>query len=95
MTPQSFYTHFQKVFRAVKLLDHYYEEDLDDDEAKIIFFYSFPKENIQDYVCHSQRNFDNKTIEDLKHFFQGHFDTNPSQEKWSPQQLSKWQRPAL
>ncbi len=62
MSPQSFYTHFQKALHAVKLLDNYYEKELDNDEANIIFFYSFPKEHIQDYVHHSQQNFDDKTL---------------------------------
>ncbi len=69
MTPQSFYTCFQKALRVVKLLDRCYEKDLNDDKAKIIFFYSFPKDHIQDYVRHGQRNFDNDTIEDLNNFF--------------------------
>ncbi len=43
MTPQSFYTRFQKAFRAVKILDHCYEKELDDTEAKIIFFILFLK----------------------------------------------------
>ncbi len=77
MTPQSFYTHFQKALHAVKLLDRCYEKELDDTEAKIIFFSSFPKEHIQDYVCHSQCNFDDKTLKDFKHFFKGYYDTNP------------------
>ncbi len=51
MTPQSFYTLFQKALCPVKLLDHCYERELDDTEAKIIFFYSFPKEHILDYLC--------------------------------------------
>ncbi len=38
------------------------------------FFYSFPKEHILDY---GQREFDDKTLKDLKNFFQGHYDTNP------------------
>ncbi len=69
MSPQSFYTHFQKALRAVKLLDCYYEKELNDNEAKIIFFYAFPKGHIQDHVRHKQRNFDDQKIEDLKNFF--------------------------
>ncbi len=63
MTPQSF---FKKVLHAVEHLDCYYEKELDYDEAKIDFFYSFPKEHIQDYVHHSQQYFDDKTLKDLK-----------------------------
>ncbi len=77
MTPQSFYTHFQKALCAVNLLDLCYEKELYDAEAKIIFFDSFLKEHIVDYVHHSQCNFDNETLHDLKNFFQGHYDTNP------------------
>ncbi len=39
MTPQSFYTCFQKTLRAVKLLDCCYEKELDDTKAKTIFFF--------------------------------------------------------
>ncbi len=41
------------------------------------FFYSFPKEYIQDYVYHSQSDFDKDSLEDLKNFFQDHYDANP------------------
>ncbi len=84
MSPQSFYTRFQKALRAVKLLDHCYEKELDDNEAKIIFFYAFPAAQIQDYVCHGQRNYDQETIEDLKNFFQGHFDAAPPKKNDKP-----------
>ncbi len=50
MSPQTFYTCFQKAIHTVKLLDHCYEKELDANKAKIVFFYSFPKEHIQDYV---------------------------------------------
>ncbi len=69
MTPQSFYTCFQKALRAVKILDHCYEKELENTEFFIIFFYSFPKDHIQDYVHHGQHSFDNKTLKDLKNFF--------------------------
>ncbi len=76
MTPQSFYTRFQKALHDVKLLDCCYEKELDDTKAKIIFFNSFPREHIQDYVHHSQCDFDNEPLKDFKSFFQGHFDAN-------------------
>ncbi len=41
MSPQSFYTRFQKVLHAVKLLDRCYEKELDNKEAKIIFSMPF------------------------------------------------------
>ncbi len=69
MSPQSFYTRFQKVLRAVKLLDHCYEKELDDNKAKLVFSYAFHMNHIQDYVHHGQHNFDNEMIEDLKIFF--------------------------
>lgn len=50
MSPQTFLTFFQKVLQVVKLVDCYYEKELDDKEAKILFFYSIPKEHIQVYV---------------------------------------------
>ena len=84
VSPQSFYTRFQKALRAVKVLDRHYEKELDDDEAKIIFLYAFPNDQIQDYVHHGQRNFDNETIEDIKNFFQGHFDANPPKKTDKP-----------
>ncbi len=76
MTPQSFYTRFQKALFAVKLLGRCCEKELDGTKAKSIFFYSFHREHIQDYICHSQCKFDDKTLEDLKNFFQGNYDTN-------------------
>ena len=84
MTPQSFYTCFQKALHAVKMLDRFYEKELDNNEAKIIFFYAFPVTQIQDYVRHGQRNFDQETIEDLKNFFQGHFDAAPPKKNDKP-----------
>ncbi len=39
MSPQTFYTSFHKALHAVKLLDCYYEKDLDDDRAKILFLF--------------------------------------------------------
>ncbi len=48
---------------VVKLLNCYYEKELYDDKAKIIFVYSFPKEHILDHVCHSLQNVDDKTLE--------------------------------
>ncbi len=84
ISPQSFYTRFQKALRAVKVLDRHYEKELDDDEAKIIFLYAFPNDQVQDYVHHGQRNFDNETIEDIKNFFQGHFDANPPKKHDKP-----------
>ncbi len=68
MTLHSFYTCFQKVLHAVKLLDHCYEKDLDYDETKILFFYSFPKEHIHDYVHHGKCDFNTDTLKDLKNF---------------------------
>ncbi len=62
MTPHSFYTRFSKVLYAVKLLDYCYEEELD------VFFYSFPKEHIQDYVYHDKRDFYTDTPKDVKNF---------------------------
>ncbi len=38
MSPQSFYTRFQKALHAVKLLDRCYEKELDDAEAKSTYF---------------------------------------------------------
>ncbi len=72
MSLQSFFTCIKKALHAVKLLDCCYEKELDNEEAKILFFYSFPKDHIQDYVYLSQRSFDNDTLKDLKNFFQGH-----------------------
>ncbi len=43
MTPQSFYIRSQKALHAIKLLDCYYEKEVDNDNAKNIFFYSFSK----------------------------------------------------
>ncbi len=54
---------------AVKLLDCCYEKELDDNKAKIIFFYSFPKEHIKDYVYHGNHVIKQDTLEDLKNFF--------------------------
>ncbi len=62
MTLQSFCTHFQKALSAINFLDYYYEKELDNDKSKIIFFYLFSKEHIQDYVHYSQQNFDDKTL---------------------------------
>ncbi len=42
MSPQSFYTRFQKALRAVKLLDRCYEKELDNNVAKLIFFLRLP-----------------------------------------------------
>ncbi len=53
------------------------ETELDNDKAKILFFYSFPKEHIQDYVYHGNFDFDLETFEDHKNFFQGNYDANP------------------
>ncbi len=39
--------------------------------------YSFPKEDIQNYVYHGNCVFKQETLEDLKNFFQGNYDTNP------------------
>ncbi len=90
ITPQPFYTRFQKAFHAVKLLDCCYERELDDDEAKILFFYSFPKEHIQDYVHHGKRDFDIDTLEFLKNFFQGHYDANPPKKNNCTNDHCKW-----
>ncbi len=38
MSPQTFYTHFQKAMHVVKPLDCLIEKELDDDESKIILF---------------------------------------------------------
>ncbi len=38
MTPQPFYTRFQKVLHAIKFFDGCYEKELYNDKAKIIFF---------------------------------------------------------
>ncbi len=43
MTPQSFYTHFQKALCAVNLLDHCYEKEFNNDKAKISFFTHSPR----------------------------------------------------
>ncbi len=77
MSLQPFYTHFQNALHAVKLLDHCHEKDLDNNKSKIIFFYSFPKEHIQDHVYYSNCDFDSETLEDLQNFFQGHYYANP------------------
>ncbi len=36
MSPQAFLICFQKALRAVKLLDHCYEKELDNDKAKVL-----------------------------------------------------------
>ncbi len=41
MTPQYFQNSFQKVLQAMKLLNHNYEKDLNDNMANILYFYSF------------------------------------------------------
>ena len=74
MSPQKFLTRFEKAMRAAKLLDRKYEKEMDDVEAKILFFYSFPAKHVQEYLRQDHRNFDNKTLESLKEFFQNLFD---------------------
>ncbi len=67
MKPQVFLTHFQKVLRAIKLLNHCYEKDLDDEEAKVLFFYPSLR-NECDYIHFGNCDFDSETVEDLKIF---------------------------
>ncbi len=76
MSHQSFLTCFEKELHAMKLLDCCYEKERHNEDAKILFFYSFPKDHIQDCVYHSQCNLDDDTLEDLKNCFQGHYDAN-------------------
>ncbi len=45
MTPQAFLTCFQKALWAVRRLDCCYEKKLDNKEAKVLFFYFFPKKH--------------------------------------------------
>ncbi len=47
---------------ANKLLDHYNEKEFDNNKAKILLFYSFSKEHIQDYVYHGIPDFDLETL---------------------------------
>ncbi len=61
---------------AVECLHCFYEKELGNNNAKILFFY-FPKEHIQDYVYHGNRDIDLKILEDLMKFFQDHYDANP------------------
>ncbi len=65
MSPQTFYTCFQKALHAFKLLDCCYERDLDDNKAKILFF---SKERIQDYAYYGNCDFNFETLENLKKF---------------------------
>ena len=74
MSPQKFLTRFEKAMKAVKLLDRKYEKEMDDVEAKILFFYAFPSKHVQEYLRQDHRNFDNETLESLKEFFQNLFD---------------------
>ncbi len=69
MSLQTFLIHFHKALCAVKPLDHYYEEELDNDEAKIFFFYFFPQDHIWDYLFHGHHDFDAESLEDLNNFF--------------------------
>ncbi len=80
MTPKAFLTCFQKALQAVKLLDCCYEKELDDEEAKVLFIYSFPMELINNYIHYGNRDFDSETLEDLKNFFQGHYYATPSKQ---------------
>ncbi len=68
MSPQTFYTGFQKAMHAAKQLDCCYFLDLDKDETKILIIYSFPKEHIQDCVYHGNCDFNSETLKDLKIF---------------------------
>ncbi len=43
MSPQSFYTLFQKALCAVKLLDHCCKKELDNDKENILIFIHFPR----------------------------------------------------
>ncbi len=77
MSPQAFLTCFQKALQAVKLLDCCYEKELDNDKGKVLFLYSFPKEHMKDYIHHGNHDFDSETLQDLKNFFQGHYNATP------------------
>ncbi len=74
ISPQIFLTCFQKVLYAVKLLDHCYKNELDNNEAKILFFSSRSHQGLSFlwsmwfwYWCFGRS----------QEFCWGHFDTNP------------------
>ncbi len=69
MSPQTFLTCFKKPLHAVKLLDNFYEKELDDKEDKILLFYSVPQDDIWDCIYHGQHDFDIETLSDFKNFF--------------------------
>ncbi len=69
-SPQTFLTCFQKALHAVKLLDYCYKKEHENNKAKI------PQDPICEYRLHDQHDFDTNTMEDLKNFFKGHYDTN-------------------
>ncbi len=77
ISPQAFLACFQKALWAVWLLDHYFEKELVNVKDKVSFFYSFPKEHINNYIHHGNCDYDSKILEDLKIFFQGHYNANP------------------
>ncbi len=70
MNPQSFYTRFQKALHAVKLMDHCYEKELNNTEAKIIFFILFLKNTSKIMYVTVNTILMTRLSKDLKNFFQ-------------------------
>lgn len=66
------------------------EKELGDADAKIWCFYSFPTTHIKDYIHHSNPNWDGKTLESLKDYFQGRL----SQMNFTKNHLS-WQQGSI
>ncbi len=56
----------ERPYKPFLLLDCCDEKELDNEEAKVLFFYSFLKEHINDYMHHGNYDFDSETLEDLK-----------------------------
>ncbi len=69
MSPQTFLICFQKALCTVKILDHCYEKELYNNEAKVVIIFSCPSIHIQNYIQHGHHDFDSETSQDLKNFF--------------------------